>query len=60
MNGKLKKLRESKNLTQEELADRLGISRSHISKMEKGFNKPSLALLERIANFFDVSVKDLF
>jgi DNA-binding XRE family transcriptional regulator len=60
MNGKLKKLREERGLTQKKLAENLGISRFHISKIENGTNQPSLALLERIAAHFEVSVKDLF
>jgi putative transcriptional regulator len=60
MDGKLKDLRESKGLSQAELARRLDVSRFHINKIESGKVKPSLALLERIAVFFDISVKDLF
>lgn len=60
MNGKLKELRERKNLTQAELARKIGVNRSYISRIESGKSKPSLALLERIANELGISVKKFF
>ena len=52
---KLKSLRLSKGLTQVELADKLGISRSNISKYENGLNFPDHDYLDRICEFFNVS-----
>jgi len=60
MNGKLKKLREEAGMTQTELAQRVGVDRSYINKIENKNVKPSLALLERIAATFNISVKDFF
>lgn len=60
MNGKLKKLREEAGMTQTELAQRVGVDRSYINKIENKNIKPSLALLERIAATFNISVKDFF
>ncbi|WP_010099525.1 helix-turn-helix domain-containing protein [Ornithinibacillus scapharcae] len=61
MNGdKLKAMREKRKLTQEQLAAHLNISRNFISAIENGRRKPSLAMLERIANVLNCSLKDFF
>lgn len=52
----LKQLRERENLTQEELAKRLGISRSRLASYEQGQREPDLELLEVIADFFNVDM----
>lgn len=52
---RLKKLRKSKNLSQYELADRLGFSRGKLANYEQGTREPDFATLELIAKFFDVS-----
>jgi transcriptional regulator with XRE-family HTH domain len=48
-------LRKSKNLSQAELAQALGISRSALSLYEIGKREPDFKLLCNIANYFDVS-----
>ena len=58
-NQQLKKLREDAELTQEELALRLNISRSAIAKWEQGKGMPSLDLLKSLALFFHVSIDAL-
>ncbi len=52
---RLKKLRKLKNLSQEELAFNLDISRTHLSNLEAGNATPSLNLLISIANYFNCS-----
>ncbi|WPK12291.1 helix-turn-helix transcriptional regulator [Lysinibacillus louembei] len=52
---RLKKLRKSKNLSQYELADRLGFSRGKLANYEQGTREPDFSTLELIAKFFDVS-----
>jgi len=52
----LKQLRERENLTQEELAKRLNISRSRLASYEQGQREPDLELLEVIADFFNVDL----
>ena len=52
---KLKALRKSRNLTQEELADELGYSRQIISAWERGSHHPGLDKLETICGYFGVS-----
>jgi putative transcriptional regulator len=56
----MKSIRESKNLTQEQLADSLGVSRSWIEKVENGKVEPSLKLALRIASFLECSIEDIF
>lgn len=57
---KIKNLREEKKLTQEELAEQLGISRQSIISVEKGKCLPSLPLALRIADIFDATLEDIF
>ena len=56
---KLQELRKNKNLTQEELADALYVSRTAISKWESGRGYPSIDSLKEISGFFGVSIDDL-
>lgn len=56
---KLQKLRKQKNLTQEELADLLFVSRTAISKWESGRGYPSIDSLKAIATFFGVTIDEL-
>ncbi|MGA2667055.1 MAG: Hsp20 family protein [Patescibacteria group bacterium] len=58
--NKFKNLREEKKLTQEELAERLGISRQSVISVERGKNLPSLPLALRIAEIFEQSFDELF
>ena len=52
----LARLRRERGMTQAELAQRLGVSKSSISMYERGNREPELDLLERMADLFDVSV----
>ena len=56
----VKKFRTEKNITQEELADVLEVSRQTIIAIEKGNYTPSLLLGLKLAEYFKVEVKDLF
>jgi len=58
-NEKLQELRKQKGLTQEELAQRLYVSRAAISKWESGRGYPNIDSLKAIAKFFSVTVDDL-
>jgi len=57
---KVQKLREESNLTQEELAHQLGISRVYMGYIEQGRESPSLKLLMKMSRKFGVKVEDLF
>lgn len=58
-NKKLQELRKNKNLTQEQLAEMLFVSRTAISKWESGRGYPSIDSLKEISKFFAVSLDDL-
>lgn len=51
---------EIKNLTQQELANQVGVSRQSINAIEKGKFLPSIELALKLARFFDVNVEELF
>ena len=55
----LKLLRKEKNLTQEQLAERLGVSNRTVSRWENGNNMPDISLLSEIAEFYDVSIPEI-
>ena len=56
----IKQLRQQKNLTQEQVAEKLGVSYQAVSKWENNANTPDIALLPQIANVFGVSIDALF
>jgi putative transcriptional regulator len=58
--NRLKDLRGAQGVTQEELADAVGVSRQTIIAVEKGNYVPSLLLAMRIARFFRARVEDVF
>lgn len=47
------KARSERNLTQKELADRVGLKQSHISRLESGTYNPTLSYLKKIAKGLD-------
>ena len=53
---RLKELRESRNLSQYELADELGVKQSTVAMWENGTNKPRHSTLIKIARFFNVQI----
>nr|WP_035777108.1 helix-turn-helix transcriptional regulator [Clostridium arbusti] len=57
---KLKVLRAEKELTQEELAEIIGVSRGTILEIERGTFNPSLKLAFKIANYFNKKIDDIF
>ena len=56
---KIKALRCLKNLTQEQIANEIGISRQKFARIEKGMNNVNLDVLAKIAKVLDVSVADI-
>ena len=57
---KLKELRKSYNLTQTDLAIKLCISRVNYTRYENGKVRPDYETLIKIADFYDVSLDELF
>jgi putative transcriptional regulator len=60
MKNRIKVYRAMRNLTQEALADQLGVTRQTILAIEKGKYDPSLELAFRIAQLFRVSIDKMF
>lgn len=52
-------LRREKRITQEQLADFLGVTKASVSKWETGQSMPDVVLLPQIASFFDVTIDEL-
>ena len=59
LSDNIKKLRKDNNLSQEELADKLGVSRQSISKWEQGDAYPEMDKLMQMAELFNVSLDNL-
>ncbi len=57
---KIQKLRRKMGLTQEELAEKLGISRVYMGYIEQGRENPSLRLLIKLSRKFGVKIEELF
>lgn len=53
---RLKELRQVKELSQQKLADQLGISQSAVNSYENGINEPDIRMLKQFAAFFEVSI----
>ena len=60
LKNKLKELRNSRNMTQEAVADHLGVSSQTVSKWERGLLSPDISLLPKIALLFKCSIDSLF
>ena len=60
MNNNLKNLRKIKNISQNELADALSVSRQTINSIENGKFDPSLTLAIKLTRYFNVSIDEIF
>lgn len=60
LRNNLKVLRAMNNLTQEQLADKIGVSRQTVVAIESNKYLPSLGLALKIAKLFKVKVEDIF
>lgn len=57
---RLRYLRRSKDMTQEQLAEAAGISVEFVSNIERGVNAPSFETIEKIAQVLRVPIQELF
>ena len=57
---RLRKLRRNMDLTQEQLAERCGVSADFISQVERGINTPSFATIQKLAEILEVDPSELF
>ena len=60
MNNNLKNLRKIKNISQNELAEVLSVSRQTINSIEHGKFDPSLTLAIKLTRYFNVSIDEIF
>lgn len=60
MNNRLKVLRAERDWSQQDLAERLGVSRQSVNAIEKGRYDPSLPLAFKIADVFELAIEDIF
>ena len=55
----IKKIRKDNNLTQQELADKYGVTYQAVSKWERGINLPEVSLIRQISKDFNISIDDI-
>ena len=60
MKNRLEELRKQKGIRQEELAEKLEVSRQTIGSLENGRYNPSIILAIKIARFFEMAVEEIF
>jgi transcriptional regulator with XRE-family HTH domain len=60
LGSRIQKLRRNSNLTQEELAEKVGISRAYMGYIEQGRNTPSIEVLQKISSRLRVPLQQLF
>lgn len=60
MNNTIKELRKRHTVTQEELANAVGVTRQTIISLENGRYNASLQLAHKIARYFDTTIENVF
>jgi len=58
--GHLRKIRRQKDITQEQLAEAIGVTAEFISNMERGKSAPSFETLEKLVEVLQVPVEEFF
>jgi len=56
----LRRLRVAREISQEALAIDAGIDRTYVSRLERGLENPTIAVLERLARALDFDLRDFF
>lgn len=59
LGSRIKALRSANNITQEQIADRIGISRQKYARIESGVNSVTLDILSKVATVLGVTVGDI-
>ena len=57
---KIKSLRSNKGISQKKLADAIGVAQSSINYWEKGQRTPSVAAAQKLADYFNVTLDELY
>lgn len=60
MKNRIAQLRKNRGWTQEELADRVGVTRQTIISLESGRYNASLLLAHKLSTVFDAAIEDVF
>ena len=60
MKNRISELRKARSMTQQDLADRLGVTRQTIISLEGGRYNPSIMLAFKLARAFDLHIEDIF
>ena len=60
MKNRIEEIRNGKGIRQEELAKQMGVSRQTISSLENGRYNPSILLAHKIAQFFEMTIEEVF
>ena len=60
MKNRITELRKEKKLTQQDLANLLGVTRQTIISLENGRYNPSITLAFKLARTFDMQIEDIF
>ena len=60
MKNKIQELRKARKVTQQELADALSVTRQTIISLENGKYNASLTLVHKAAQYFDMTIEELF
>lgn len=60
MKNKIREFRKERGVTQEDLANTLGVTRQTIVSLENGKYNASLQLAYKLAAYFGVSIEDIF
>ena len=60
MKNRIEEIRKQKGITQEDFAKRMGVSRQTISSLETGRYNPSIFLAFKIANYFRMTIEEIF
>ncbi len=57
---RIKKIRKSRKITQQKLAEKVGLSDKYIGAIERGERSPSVKTLDKIANALGIGLSELF
>lgn len=60
MKNRLEEIRKNHGITQEELAEKLEVSRQTIGSLENGRYNPSIVLAFKIARYFNMNIEEIF
>ena len=60
MKKRIEEIRKERGIRQEEFAKSMGVSRQTISSLENGRYNPSILLAYKIANYFEMTIEEVF